>query len=134
MLWIYLPLSTDLKLCSDVPTVDFVDTWTFITIFTSRHLGPSIWVPSFGSLDCGSQHLGPEHSKPESLGLGTWVPSFGSRVLGPRNPFRAFAPNLNIKINFSIFSPFNFPFFQVLREKYWERRGEIRESSEINFY
>ena len=36
--------------------------WTFITVFTSRHLGPSILVPSFGSRDGGSQHLGPEHS------------------------------------------------------------------------
>ena len=43
MLRIYLPSSTDLKLCSDVPIVDFVDTWTFVTIFTSRHLGPNIW-------------------------------------------------------------------------------------------
>ena len=32
--------SQDLKLCSDVPTVNFIGTWTFITV--SRHLGPSI--------------------------------------------------------------------------------------------
>ena len=44
MLWIYLPSSTDLKLCSDVPTVNFVDTWTFVTVFMSRYLGPNIWV------------------------------------------------------------------------------------------
>ena len=44
MLRIYLPSSTDLKLCSDVPTVDFVNKWTFVTIFTSRYLGSNIWV------------------------------------------------------------------------------------------
>ena len=44
MLRIYLPSSMDLKLCADLPTVDFVNTWTFVTIFTSRHLGPNIWV------------------------------------------------------------------------------------------
>ena len=44
MLRIYLPSSIGLKLCSDVPSVDFVDTWTFVTIFTSRYLGPNIWV------------------------------------------------------------------------------------------
>ena len=51
MLRIYLPLSTDLKLCSNVPTptVNFVDTWTFVTVFTSRHLGPNIWVLANGS-------------------------------------------------------------------------------------
>ena len=49
MLWIYPPSSTDLKLYSDVPTVDFVDTWTFVTVFTSRHLGPNIWVLANGS-------------------------------------------------------------------------------------
>ena len=49
MLRIYLPSSTDLKLCSDVPTINFVDTWTFVTIFTSRYLGPNIWVLA----DCG---------------------------------------------------------------------------------
>ena len=38
MLRIYLPSSTDLKLCSDVPIVNFVNTWTFITVFTSRYL------------------------------------------------------------------------------------------------
>ena len=43
MLWIYLPSSTDLKLCSDVPIIHFVNTWTFLTVFTSRHLGPNIW-------------------------------------------------------------------------------------------
>ena len=49
MLRIYLPSSMDLKLCADVPTVDFVNTWTFVTIFTSRHLGPNIWVLANGS-------------------------------------------------------------------------------------
>ena len=49
MLRIYLPSSTDLKQCSDVPTVNFVDTWTFTTIFRSRHLGPNIWVLANGS-------------------------------------------------------------------------------------
>ena len=41
----------DLKLCSHLPTVNFVDTWTFITIFTSRsrHSGPNIWVLANGS-------------------------------------------------------------------------------------
>ena len=29
-------LSKNLKLCSDVPTVDFVDTWTFITRFETN--------------------------------------------------------------------------------------------------
>ena len=38
MLRIYLPSSTDLKLCSNIPTVNFVDTWTFVTVFTSRYL------------------------------------------------------------------------------------------------
>ena len=33
MLRIYLPSSTDLKLCSDVPIVDCVDTWSFVTVF-----------------------------------------------------------------------------------------------------
>ena len=52
MLRISLPSSMDLKLCSNVPVVNFVDTWTFVTVFTS-----SIWVPSFGSRDGGSQHF-----------------------------------------------------------------------------
>ena len=62
MLRIYLPSSTDLKLCSDVPTVDFVDTWTFVTGFTSRYLGPNIWVLANKSkmichqLWCNSEH------------------------------------------------------------------------------
>ena len=43
MLWIYLPSSTDLKLCSNVPIIHFVNTWTFLTVFTSRNLGPNIW-------------------------------------------------------------------------------------------
>ena len=43
MLRIYLPKSTDLKLCSDVPT------WTFVTIFKSRHLDPNNWVLANGS-------------------------------------------------------------------------------------
>ena len=69
MLRIYLPSSMDLKLCADVPTVDFVNTWTFVTIFTSRHLGPNIWVLANGSriifqplghlLGPGSSHMGP---------------------------------------------------------------------------
>ena len=49
MVCIYLPQSTDLKLYSDVPTVDFVDTWTFVTVFTSRDLGANIWVLANGS-------------------------------------------------------------------------------------
>ena len=49
MLRIYLPSSTDLKLYSDVPIVNFVDTWTFFTVFMSRHLGPNIWVLANGS-------------------------------------------------------------------------------------
>ena len=49
MLRIYLPSSTDLKLCSDVIIVDFVDTWTFVTEFMSRHLGLNIWVLANGS-------------------------------------------------------------------------------------
>ena len=28
---------------SELPIVDFVDTWTFVTVFTSRHLSPNIW-------------------------------------------------------------------------------------------
>ena len=41
----------DLKLCSNLPTVNFIDTWTFVTIFTSRsrHSGPNIWVLANGS-------------------------------------------------------------------------------------
>ena len=39
----------DFKLCSDVPTVNFANTWTFVTIFMSRHLGPNIWVLANGS-------------------------------------------------------------------------------------
>ena len=49
MLQIYLPLSMDLKLCSNVPTVNFVDTWTFVTVFTSRYLSLIIWVLANGS-------------------------------------------------------------------------------------
>ena len=62
MLRIYLPSSTDLKLCSDVPIVDCVDTWTFVTGFTSRYLGPNIWVLANKSkmichqLWCNSEH------------------------------------------------------------------------------
>ena len=52
MLRIYLPSSTDLKLCSDVPTVDFVNTWTFVTIFTSRYLGSNIWVLTIVGWKC----------------------------------------------------------------------------------
>ena len=44
MLRIYLPSSMDLKLCSNVLIVNFVDTWTFVTIFTSSYLGSNIWV------------------------------------------------------------------------------------------
>ena len=44
-----LDVNTDLKLCSDVAIVDFVDTWTFVAVFTSRHLGPNIWVLANGS-------------------------------------------------------------------------------------
>ena len=66
MLRIYLPSSTDLKLCSDVPTVDFVDTWTFVTESMSRHLGPNIWVLANGSKMI-SQPLG------HLLGPGSWV-------------------------------------------------------------
>ena len=40
----------DMKLCSNVPTVDFVDTWTFVTIFKSRHLDPNNWVLANGSI------------------------------------------------------------------------------------
>ena len=68
MLRIYLPSSTDLKLCSDVPIVDFVDTWTFVTKSMSRNLGPNIWVLANGSkiicqplghlLGPGSCHMG----------------------------------------------------------------------------
>ena len=72
MLRIYLPSSTDLKLCSDVPIVNFVDTWTFVTIFTSRHLSPNIWVLAKGSkMICQPlEHLlgGSRH-----MGLGIWV-------------------------------------------------------------
>ena len=63
----------DLKLCSDVPIVDFVDTWTFVTIFTSRHLGPNIWVLANGSkMICQplGHLLGPGSSH---MGLGIWV-------------------------------------------------------------
>ena len=70
MLRIYLPSSMDLKLCADVPTVDFVNTWTFVTIFTSRHLGPNIWVLANGSkMICQplGHLLGPG---PRVLGLG----------------------------------------------------------------
>ena len=73
MLRIYLPSSTDLKLCSDVPIVNFVDTWTFVTIFTSRHLSPNIWVLAKGSkMICQPlEHLlGPRSSH---MGLGIWV-------------------------------------------------------------
>ena len=73
MLRIYLPSSTDLKLCSDVPIVDFVDTWTFVTVFMSRHLGPNIWVLANGSkMICQTlEHLlGPGSSH---MGLGIWV-------------------------------------------------------------
>ena len=58
----------------------------------SQHLGPFIWVlgrwvPALGtrtfqSWEFGSRYLGPS----------IWVLSFGTRVLGPRDPLRAFAP------------------------------------------
>ena len=73
MFWIYLPSSTDLKLCSDVPIVDFVDTWIFVTILTSRHLGSNIWVLANGSkMICQplGHLLGPGSSH---TGLGIWV-------------------------------------------------------------
>ena len=63
----------DLKLCSDVPIVNFVDTWTFVTVFTSRHLGRNIWVLANGSkMICQPlEHLlGPGSSH---MGLGIWV-------------------------------------------------------------
>ena len=89
MLRIYLPSSMDLKLCFDVLTVDFVDTWTFVTVFTSRHLGPNIWVLANGSKMI-YQPLG------HLLGPGSWVQSqgstfflcnliFGTQILGPVN-------------------------------------------------
>ena len=28
---------------SELPIVDFINTWTFVTVFTSRHLSPNIW-------------------------------------------------------------------------------------------
>ena len=73
-------------------STSFLCIMIFGTVFTSRHFGPSIWVPSFGSQDGGSQHLGPEHSKPESLGPSTWVPAFGSLHLGPgsQGPIKSF--------------------------------------------
>ena len=52
MLRIYLPSSTDLKLCSDVPTVDSINKWTFVTIFTSRYLGSNIWVLTIVGWKC----------------------------------------------------------------------------------
>ena len=68
MLQIYLPSSTDLKLYSDVPIITH-DTWTIVTIFMSRHLGPNFWVLANGSkiiyqplrhlLGPGSSHMGP---------------------------------------------------------------------------
>ena len=73
MLRIYLPSSTSLKLCSDIPTVDFVDTRTFVTVFMSRHLGPNIWVLANGSkIICQplGHLLGPGSSH---MGLGIWV-------------------------------------------------------------
>ena len=63
MLQIYLPSSTDLKLYSYVRIVDFVDTWTCITIYMSRHLGPNICQPLEHLLGPGSSHMG----------LGIWV-------------------------------------------------------------
>ena len=56
MLRIYLPSSTDLKLCSDVPIIDFVNTWTFIChrIYVSNpYLRPGTWVLTSGSLQMG---------------------------------------------------------------------------------
>ena len=82
-----LEVNTDLKLCSHVPIVDFFNTWTFVTVFTSRHLGPNIWVLANGSkMIC--QPLG------HLLGPGYWVQSqgstsflciliFGTQILGP---------------------------------------------------
>ena len=79
MLRIYLPSSTDLKLCSDVPIIDFIDKWTFVTVFTSRQLGPNIWVLANGSkMIC--QHLG------HLLGPGSQVlgPGSETQIPGPR--------------------------------------------------
>ena len=97
MLRIYLPSSTDLKLCSNVPIIDFVDTWTFIChrIYVSNpYLRPGTWVLTSGSLQMGlkwfvnlwdtgnwskmiCQPLG------HLLGPGSRVPGPGSRTQDP---------------------------------------------------
>ena len=96
MLRIYLPSSTNFKLCSDVPTVDCIDTWTFITIIC-----PGTWVLTSGSLQMGlkwfvnlwdtgnwskmiCQPLG------HLLGPGSWVSDPGP---GTQDPVCGLAPH-----------------------------------------
>ena len=92
----------------------YLNPGTYLCPLTSDLLmARGIWDPSFWSWDGGSQHLGPKSSGPS-----TQDPSFGSqvfgslismrhltgpgsgtiRVLGPRDPLRAFAPVFHLNL------------------------------------
>ena len=98
MLRIYLPSSTDLKQCSDVPISDFVDTRTFVTKSMSRHLGPNICQPLEHLLG-GSRHMG----------LGIWVFPISNLIFmllvlldpGPKTQ----DPNPKTQIPANVYSP-----------------------------
>ena len=89
MLRIYLPSSMDLKLCSDVPIVNFIDTKTFATL----HSGPSSWVQKFESQYSGHVIWVPSVgvNMRHNSGPGYWVPR-------SKDPLRAFAPKMTVII------------------------------------
>ena len=87
MLRIYLLSSTDLKLCSDVPT--------------SLYLHPGTWVPVSGSLHLGPRTVGPSTWDPNIPNLRVRVPVLGSQHLGPfirgpgsQGPIKSFCSNI----------------------------------------
>ena len=90
MLRIYLHSSTNLKLCSDVPIVDFVDTWT------SRYLGSNIWVLpiKMRGWKCGDESVGMKvwgwKCGDENVGMKMWEwkcgdENVGMKMLGMKN-------------------------------------------------
>ena len=92
----------DLKLCSDVPTVNFVDTWTFVI---APYLPPGTWSPNIWDLANGCklicQPLG-DLLGPVSRVLGP-VPRFNLVFMhhdfwdpdpGTRDPDCRLAPNM----------------------------------------
>ena len=86
MLRIYLPWSTDLKLCSEVNTL------TFVTLHLGPGtVGPSIGVPKVWVPALGTHHLGPSVRVPMRHLMGPRSSTI--RVPGPKDPLRAFAPD-----------------------------------------